>query len=45
MAPTKGGTELPTPKEAAVIAVVMAAGYWSWFGDHAPESIAAEDGR
>ncbi len=33
MAPTKGGTALPTPKEAAVIAVVMAAGYYAWFVD------------
>mmetsp|Transcript_15724 Transcript_15724/g.33249 ORF Transcript_15724/g.33249 Transcript_15724/m.33249 type:complete len:106 (-) Transcript_15724:591-908(-) len=33
MAPTKGGTALPTPKEAAVIGVVAAAGYYAWFVD------------
>lgn len=31
MAPTRGGTALPTGKEAAVIAVVAAAFYYSWF--------------
>jgi len=31
MAPTKGGTTLPTPKEFAVIAIVAAAGYYAWF--------------
>ena len=45
MAPTKGGTKMPTAKEAAVIAVVMVAGYWSWFGDHSKpnEPTAAAD--
>ena len=33
MAPTKGGTKLPTPLEATVIGVVTAAGYYSWFVD------------
>lgn len=33
MSPTRGGTALPTPKEAAVIAAVMAAGYYAWFVD------------
>ena len=33
MAPTKGGTKLPTPLEAAVIGVVTAAGYYAWFVD------------
>lgn len=31
MSPTKGGTAPPTPKEFAVIAVVVAAGYYAWF--------------
>mmetsp|Transcript_46919 Transcript_46919/g.69776 ORF Transcript_46919/g.69776 Transcript_46919/m.69776 type:complete len:120 (-) Transcript_46919:37-396(-) len=31
IAPTKGGTKLPTPLEGAVIACVVAAGYYSWF--------------
>lgn len=31
MAPTKGGTKLPTPLEAAVIAAVTAVGYYAWF--------------
>ena len=31
MAPTKGGTKLPTPAEAAVMAVVAAGGYYAWF--------------
>ncbi len=43
MAPTKGGTKLPTPKEAAVIAVVMAAGYYSWFVDP-PKKAVSEGG-
>lgn len=33
MSPTKGGRELPTAKEAAVIGIVVAAGYYSWFVD------------
>lgn len=33
MAPTKGGRELPTAKEAAVIGVVLAVGYYAWFVD------------
>jgi len=33
MAPSRGGTELPSPKEAAVIAVMMALGYYAWFVD------------
>ena len=31
MAPTKGGRELPSAKEAVVIGIVMAVGYYSWF--------------
>lgn len=33
MAPTKGGTALPTLKESLVIAVVAGAGYYAWFVD------------
>ena len=33
ISPTKGGRELPTPKEFAVISVVLAAFYYSWFVD------------
>lgn len=33
MAPTKGGTKLPTPLEAAVIGVFTALGYYAWFVD------------
>jgi hypothetical protein len=33
MAPTKGGRELPTAKEALVIGVVVAVGYYAWFVD------------
>eukprot|EP00555_Chaetoceros_dichaeta_P007122 CAMPEP_0198262290 /NCGR_PEP_ID=MMETSP1447-20131203/10828_1 /TAXON_ID=420782 /ORGANISM="Chaetoceros dichaeta, Strain CCMP1751" /LENGTH=58 /DNA_ID=CAMNT_0043950475 /DNA_START=210 /DNA_END=386 /DNA_ORIENTATION=- len=33
MAPSRGGTDLPSPKEAAVIAVMMALGYYAWFVD------------
>lgn len=40
MAPTKGGTKLPNPLEAAVISVFMAAGYYAWFVD--PPKRAAE---
>mmetsp|Transcript_28421 Transcript_28421/g.48281 ORF Transcript_28421/g.48281 Transcript_28421/m.48281 type:complete len:108 (-) Transcript_28421:1418-1741(-) len=41
MAPTKGGTKLPTPPEAALIAVVAAAGYYAWFVE--PPKRAAEE--
>ena len=33
ISPTMGGRELPTPKEFAVISVVLAAFYYSWFVD------------
>ena len=33
MAPTKGGRELPTAKEAAAIGIVVAVGYYAWFVD------------
>jgi len=44
MAPTKGGTQLPTPKEAAVIAVVAAAGYYAWFVAEPPRPVSADKG-
>ena len=31
--PTKGGTSLPTPKEASVMALVAVLGYYAWFID------------
>lgn len=43
MAPTKGGTQLPTPKEAAVIAVVAAAGYYAWFVAEPPKPVSVAD--
>src|SRR6056300_1677591 len=43
MAPTKGGTQLPTPKEAAVIAVVAAAGYYAWFVAEPPRPVSVAD--
>ena len=43
MAPTKGGTELPTPKEAAVIGVVLMAGYYAWFIDPPKKSAEVAD--
>ncbi len=42
MAPTKGGTKLPTPLEAAVIAVVTAVGYYAWFVAEPPKRAAEE---
>ena len=44
MAPTKGGTTLPSPKEAAVIAVVAAAGFYAWFVDPPKEKAAGAGG-
>ena len=44
MAPTKGGTALPSPKEAAVIAVVAAAGFYAWFIDPPKEKAAGTVG-
>ena len=41
MAPTKGGTKLPTPLEATVIGVVTAIGYYAWFVE--PPKRAAEE--
>lgn len=43
LAPPKGGTKLPTPIEAALIAVVASAGYYAWFVD--PPKRAAEEGH
>lgn len=31
--PTKGGTSLPTPKEASVMALIAVVGYYAWFID------------
>ena len=31
--PTKGGTSLPNPKEASVMALVAVIGYYAWFID------------
>jgi len=45
MAPTKGGTKLPTPKEAALIAVVAAAGYYAWFVEPPKRAAAVADGQ
>lgn len=45
MAPTKGGTKLPTPKEAAVIAVVAAVGYYAWFVEPPQRAEVADEQR
>lgn len=45
MAPTKGGTKLPTPLEAAVIAVVTAVGYYAWFVEPPKRAEEAEGQR
>ena len=42
--PTKGGTSLPTPKEASVMALVALVGYYAWFIDP-PKSEEAEECR
>jgi hypothetical protein len=43
MAPSKGGRDLPTVKEAAVIGAVMAAGYYSWFIDPPKQQVPSEE--
>ena len=43
IAPTKGGTKLPTPVEAALIAVVSAVGYYAWFVDPPKRAAAIEE--
>lgn len=43
MAPSKGGRDLPTAKEAAVIGVVLAVGYYSWFVDPPKEKATGEE--
>ena len=45
MAPTKGGTKLPNPLEAAVIGVFMAAGYYAWFVDPPKRAAEVEEGQ
>ncbi len=45
MAPTKGGTKLPTPLEAAVIAVVTAGGYYAWFVEPPKRAAEESDGQ
>jgi hypothetical protein len=45
MAPTKGGTKLPTPKEAALIAIVAAAGYYAWFVEPPKRAAAVAEGQ
>ena len=45
MAPTKGGTKLPTPAEAAVMAAVAAAGYYAWFVEPPQRKASADDLR
>ena len=44
MSPTKGGRDLPTANGAGVIRIVMAVGYYSWFGDP-PKKETIEDIR
>ena len=45
MAPTRGGTKLPTPLEAAVILAFTAAGYYAWFVDPPKRAEEAEGQR
>mmetsp|Transcript_30216 Transcript_30216/g.68950 ORF Transcript_30216/g.68950 Transcript_30216/m.68950 type:complete len:110 (-) Transcript_30216:251-580(-) len=45
MAPTKGGTKMPTPAEAAVMAVVAVAGYYAWFVEPPQRKESADDER